>query len=364
MEDIRENLPMSMTMAAFTGVSWYIGAEINVSLFMLFKRKRGLYFWACLLGSWGVILQSLFIILADFRVWTNFLGAITMIYLTWLIMVIPQSWVLYSRLDLIVLNRRLLFWLRNILIFNSVVFSVPTIVIGILAQATSVNPSLRDKNIIWDRVQLTVYFVQETVLSMLYIYETRRYVRLKTFLSNPLSSGTVANDTNPAKRRVMWHLILANILIIALDIALLGIQYGTADLFYLQGAFKPCVYGIKLKLEFLVLNRLIDIVGARDRSSVSRSNPNSSGGSRFAPSKNHSRSSYPHTSERGLDNEGHRMGGAREEFDLGPVDTKRLTAARSHDGRRSTTDVSTAEGDVFGEPTQPWEGTDNATWRH
>lgn len=50
-------------------------------------------------------------------------------------------------------------------------------------------------------------------------------------------------------------------LVIALDIVLLGIQY--ANLFYLQGAFKPCVYGIKLKVEFVILNRLTKSVRAR-----------------------------------------------------------------------------------------------------
>lgn len=99
--DIKKDLPMAMTMSAFAGISCYIGVEINISLFMRFKRRRGLYFWSCALCSWGVILQSLFIILADFGVWTDLKGSITMIYLTWLIMVVPQSWVLYSRLHLI-----------------------------------------------------------------------------------------------------------------------------------------------------------------------------------------------------------------------------------------------------------------------
>ena len=98
---------MSMTMAAFAGISWYIGIEINTSLFLLFKNRRGLYFWSCALCSWGVILQPLFIILADFGVWTNHRAAVTMIYLTWLIMVAPQSWVLYSRLHLIMFVLRI-----------------------------------------------------------------------------------------------------------------------------------------------------------------------------------------------------------------------------------------------------------------
>lgn len=82
-DDLREDLPMSMAIAAFTGISWFIGAEINTSLFILFKRRRGLYFWSAALCSWGVVLQPLFIILADYGIWGDFKGSITMIYLTW-----------------------------------------------------------------------------------------------------------------------------------------------------------------------------------------------------------------------------------------------------------------------------------------
>lgn len=141
MNDIKQDLPMSMTMAAFTGISWYIGLEINTSLFLLFKRRRGLYFWSCALSSWGVILQPLFIILADFGVWKSAVPSITMIYLTWLVMVVPQSWVLYSRLHLLLRNARMLKAIKIVLIFNSVAFSIPTVVIGILAVSV---PAMKD----------------------------------------------------------------------------------------------------------------------------------------------------------------------------------------------------------------------------
>jgi hypothetical protein len=133
MSALENDLSISMTMAAFIGISWYIGIEINFSLFILFKRWRGLYFWSCALCSWGVILQPLFIILADFGVWKNLTGSITLIYLTWFLMVVPQSWVLYSRLHLIVQRQMVLRVIWVILIFNSVVFSVPTIIIGTIA---------------------------------------------------------------------------------------------------------------------------------------------------------------------------------------------------------------------------------------
>ncbi|KAG5984848.1 hypothetical protein E4U55_002927 [Claviceps digitariae] len=266
MNDITKDLPMSMMIAAFTGISWYIGVEINISLFLLFKRRRGLYFWSCALSSWGVMLQPLFIILADFGVWTDAVPSIVMIYLTWLIMVIPQSWVLYSRLHLLMRTASFLGIIKCVLIFNSIVFSIPTIVIGTLAQSTDINPNLASFNLIWDRIQLVVYFVQETSLSVLYIFQTRTYLRGRSPLGEQSWSGPstlqgsneYSRSQTSEQKTVLWQLIYSNSLIIALDIILLGIQ--CANLFHLQGAFKPCVYGMKLKIEFVILNRLINII--------------------------------------------------------------------------------------------------------
>lgn len=89
--------------------------------------------WRLILSSnRGVILQPLFIILADFNIWRNHTAAITFIYLTWVIMVVPQSWVLYSRLHLVVHNNSKLNMLMVILCFTSVILTVPTVVMGIL----------------------------------------------------------------------------------------------------------------------------------------------------------------------------------------------------------------------------------------
>ena len=121
----------------------------------------------------------------------------------------------------------------------------------------------------WDRVQLTVFFVQEAALSLLYIWQARQYLRSSSLLSRPhLDSRTTGGSGTPngpgsETKRVLMHLVFANILVIALDVALLGVQY--AGLFYIQGAFKPCVYGVKLKVEFAILNRLVDTVRMRGR---------------------------------------------------------------------------------------------------
>ncbi|OAA57297.1 hypothetical protein ISF_07218 [Cordyceps fumosorosea ARSEF 2679] len=251
-----------MAMAGLAAVSWFIGIEINVSLFLLFKRKKGLYFWSCAIASWGVITQPLFMLLADFHVWKDPVPALVLIYITWFLMVIPQSWVLYSRLHLLMRATNTLRIIKYILIFTSIVFAIPTMVIGVLAQATNVNPALRRFNMKWDRVQLFVYFAQETALSMLYIIQTYRHLRdvlpLRQRFFSLSSSATRDSARSDERFSVLRHLALVNVVIIALDVTLLGIQ--CADLFYLQAALKPCVYGVKLKIEFSILNRLITIV--------------------------------------------------------------------------------------------------------
>lgn len=103
--------------------------------------------------------------------------------------------------------------------------------------------------------------MQETALSTLYIFQTRNFLRRRAPLRERSAShpSALSNDREHREERdVLWQLLYANAFIIALDITLLGIQ--CADLFYIQGSFKPCVYGIKLKIEFVILNRLIAIV--------------------------------------------------------------------------------------------------------
>ncbi|KAI1211382.1 uncharacterized protein F4807DRAFT_36557 [Annulohypoxylon truncatum] len=301
MSVVDDNSSVALAMAGFAGVSWCLGIEINVSLFLLFKRRRGLYFWACALGIWGVILQTLFIVLADFGIWTEKVTPIALIYLTWAMMVISQSWILFSRLHLILQQPRVLSWIRVVLIFTSIVVGTITIVLGTVAQ--TVNHALFPANNIWDRFQTGVFFVQETTLSILYIWHTRLYLRdlapllqtrgpsssltsttttTTTTITNPYTRSSSSSDaaTPPSritKKKTMLHqLLYINVLVICLDVALLGIQ--NADLFYLAGAFKPAVYGVKLKLEFVVLNRLIKSLPGRAAGSTTVESPAARGG--------------------------------------------------------------------------------------
>jgi hypothetical protein len=87
-------------------------------------------------------------------------------------------------------------------------------------------------NLVWDRVQLTAFFLQETIISLLYIRETASHLKNMTLL------GTDRKTT----RRALQHLIYVNIFIICLDCSLIGLCY--AGFFFLQGFYKAAIYAV------------------------------------------------------------------------------------------------------------------------
>ena len=99
-------------------------------------------------------------------------------------------------------------------------------------------------NLIWDKIELAAFFIQETIISLLYIRETARH------LQNVALLGINTRTT----RRLLHHLIFVNVFIIGLDCSLIGLCY--AGFFFLQGYYKAAVYAVKLRTEFTILNQL------------------------------------------------------------------------------------------------------------
>ena len=66
--------PSSMAASAFLGIAWFICIELNIRL--LYRATRGsLYFWSCLLCSWGLVVHGISIVLANFtestKIWRS-----------------------------------------------------------------------------------------------------------------------------------------------------------------------------------------------------------------------------------------------------------------------------------------------------
>ena len=94
---------------------------------------------------------------------------------------------------------------------------------------------------IFDQVQSTGFYIQDFIISGIYIYKAARAFKIIITLRS--RDG----------RNAIIHLLYINILVVILNVLLLLTEY---KLHYVQVSFKTVVYSIKLKLEFSVLNRL------------------------------------------------------------------------------------------------------------
>lgn len=73
-------------LASGTAVAWVYAIELNLLIFLTFKRKGCLYFWSLLISSWGISLHGLGFIL-KFLVGTSWLLDIPIITTGWVAMV-------------------------------------------------------------------------------------------------------------------------------------------------------------------------------------------------------------------------------------------------------------------------------------
>ncbi|KAJ5726212.1 uncharacterized protein N7483_007569 [Penicillium malachiteum] len=126
-------------------------------------------------------------------------------------MVTGQSIVLYSRLHLVTSHHRYLRFVLWMIIIDACDFYIPTTVLFLRSNhgATSF---IRPFNI-YERVQLTGFSVQETLISALYIWETVTGLRPVLALKGPRG------------QRVIFNIIVVNAIAILLDASLLALEY-------------------------------------------------------------------------------------------------------------------------------------------
>ncbi|GIC87468.1 uncharacterized protein Aud_003852 [Aspergillus udagawae] len=230
--------------ATFIGLAWYNAIELVVICLTMFKRWRGAYFWSLLVASMGIIPYGLGLFLKFFNIVRhNYLGTHTLVTIGWCCMVTGQSMVLWSRLHLILLNERLLHGILYMIIFDAIIFHIPTAVVAFGTNAPSHPIAFVKAYNVLERVQLVGFCVQETFLSTLYIWGTLKFLRHA--------------DVN-RYRYILHELLIINVIIILLDGSVVGTQY--AGLYSVQTTFKALVYSIKLKLEYAILRKLIKAV--------------------------------------------------------------------------------------------------------
>jgi len=120
---------------------------------------------------------------------------------------------------------------------------------------------------VWERLQMTLYFVQELTISGFYVYEIVRMLKPHMFdkfarkqsgrSGNKNLFGDGKEWKSEAGKKVLNHLLWINCFIVALDISMMVTEY--IGQFEVQVVYKAFVYSVKLKMEFKILNQLTDI---------------------------------------------------------------------------------------------------------
>ena len=153
-------------------------------------------------------------------------------------MVTGQSVVLYSRIHLVVQNPKVFRMVLAMIIVDAIIFHFPTTVMTSGANSNYENIFVRPYRIM-EKIQMTAFSLQETIISGIYAHAALRLYGPKYKAGNP---------------KPVVELLIVNIMIIAMDICLLGVEY--AGLYTIEVVMKSLIYSIKLKLEFAVLTEL------------------------------------------------------------------------------------------------------------
>ncbi|KAF2768990.1 hypothetical protein EJ03DRAFT_313010 [Teratosphaeria nubilosa] len=235
------------------GLAIWNALELFATVFMTFTRYGGVYFWSLLVAAFGIVLHSL----GYFRLNAILAGPGNSLYVVyvlvtvgWWTMVTGQAFVLWSRLHLVLYGfrgRKILFWTKTMILMDVILLHVPTTVLT-FSSMTESKSTTRGYGIM-EKIEMIGFFIQETTLSSIYIWEATK-----------LLSRSLQKDN----RKVLKQLISINAIVIAMDTALVALEL--ASLYRLQTMLKSLVYSIKLKFEFVILARLIGIVGANTSS--------------------------------------------------------------------------------------------------
>ncbi|KAK5657365.1 hypothetical protein OQA88_2935 [Cercophora sp. LCS_1] len=247
--------PEKVTMLVFPSIALYNVLELHLIIFFTFKTRSGLYFWSFLVATWGLIPQAIAALCETFLP-----GVIvgpplaTMYIIGWYCMVTGQSLVLYSRLHLLLHNTTTLRLVLAMIIANFFLGHVPPTILAY--GKDSGLTSFQRPYAIYEKIQVTLFFTQEVVISALYIKEAVKLIRSRRNFT-AFSSGGKAKDRS---RELLVHLFIVNVVILVLDVNVLAWEY--AGLHNVQTSVKTFVYSAKLKVEFSILNKLVELTRA------------------------------------------------------------------------------------------------------
>ncbi|KAL2823716.1 hypothetical protein BDW59DRAFT_180569 [Aspergillus cavernicola] len=236
---------------SFLAIAAYNTLVLLIWIFNFFKRWRGLYFWSILSGTISIAGFMIITILSRFQKAPSVVTGIG-IALLYPCLLTSQILVLYSRLHLITTQGPILRFVLWAIIITSCILLLPFTII-LIGLSTGHRQFLAPEQFI-ERFMIIGTVIRELILCAIYIYQAIR--QLKPIIAVKGRAG----------RKVMIHLILVIGAVIVLDAFMLtSIYIGASGL----GLAYTCVaQSVKLKMEFGMLNRLLELLGAPIEGSI------------------------------------------------------------------------------------------------
>ncbi|KAL4931716.1 uncharacterized protein BDV17DRAFT_241740 [Aspergillus undulatus] len=227
--------------------------EFFLWLWDIFPARKGLYFYSMLIATIG---------LAGFNAMTFlnlFVPSTARVQNIGFLITVPTLMsahilAIYSRLHLLlqprythnIRNRLFLRGVLYLIIGTTVLFTVPHTITLILYIVD--NQRFATTNFTTERIAFTSYCVRELFICGIYIVQGLKEIR------------PIIRAKGAVGKRIMSHLLIGQSIVVALDLLFLVLMYigrqklGFAD--YIETSFIGVLYSLKLKLEFVILNRL------------------------------------------------------------------------------------------------------------
>ncbi|KAI8625702.1 hypothetical protein F5Y19DRAFT_488881 [Xylariaceae sp. FL1651] len=230
--------------SAFMTLSLWLALEFHVHVFHIFKAYHSLYFWSLLFLAWGIILHSIGYLLNWFVPNCPWEVYALVDAIGWSMMVTAESLVLYSRMHLVTRKRSVHRFILGMIIFTALFVQIPNLVISIPAVDSNLSASAvwSPRDSIETRIQQVSFLLQESIISSLYIWYAAKILK---------------PSLHVRQRRVMLDLVYVNVAVIFLDVVVVLLAFTNQRL--IKDSLQNLSYALKLKLEFFVLNQLMEV---------------------------------------------------------------------------------------------------------
>ena len=215
--------------------------EMLLLISTTFKKMRGLYFWALTLCTTGVFLYTIGMMLGYYELCVQWLWKV-ILDIGWVSMIVFQSLVLYSRLNLIFDDPRIINGVKWCIVATAFCLLIPVVILD-FGTTYGKSPAWSEGYYYIEQIQVTCITLQEVGISCLYVWKTVSLLKI---------------ITRKHTRSMIYQLFAINVIIIAMDIGLIVLQFKHYQLY--QEALKAFFYSVKLKLELNILSKLVDLV--------------------------------------------------------------------------------------------------------